>query len=85
MDTTIHINVADIPPEVGESFGRVALPIRLPARLAKKGSVRNDPDSDDRVRHHRRTGSSSCPGGAVCCDLCYRSPVCLAGQHGDVR
>ena len=25
MDTTIHINVADIPPEVGESFGRVAL------------------------------------------------------------
>ena len=23
MDTTIHINVADIPPEVGESFGRV--------------------------------------------------------------
>ena len=25
MDTTIHINVADIPPEVGESFGRVTL------------------------------------------------------------
>ena len=25
MDTTIHLNVADIPPEVGESFGRVTL------------------------------------------------------------
>lgn len=25
MDTTIHINTAEIPPEVGESFGRVTL------------------------------------------------------------
>lgn len=25
METTIHINVADIPPEVGENFGRVTL------------------------------------------------------------
>lgn len=78
MDTTIHINVADIPPEVGESFGRVTLAgfkkfIAQPGnrekleaqmaavRLAKKGSVRNDPDSDDRVRHHRRTGPQLVP------------------------
>ena len=25
MDSNLHINVADIPPEVGESFGRVTL------------------------------------------------------------
>ena len=25
MDTTIHINVADVPPGVGGSFGRVTL------------------------------------------------------------
>lgn len=25
MDSNLHINVAEIPPEVGESFGRVTL------------------------------------------------------------
>lgn len=25
MDSNLHINVADIPPEVGESLGRVTL------------------------------------------------------------
>lgn len=53
MDTTIHINVADIPPEVGESFGRVTLAgfkkIHRPAREPREaGSPNGCPQGSQR-------------------------------------
>ena len=53
MDTTIHINVADIPPEVGESFGRVTLAgfkkfIAQPGNREEAGSPNGCPQGSQR-------------------------------------
>ena len=48
MDTTIHINVADIPPEVGESFGGIQK-IHRPAREPREaGSPNGCPQGSQR-------------------------------------